>query len=300
MTDRRAEIESYMKFVVDRNGSDLILKVGRRPIARIFGDMTDVTGTPVMTDELIRELCFSLLTEKQRDHFLEEWELDFAHQIPGLARFRVNLMLQRGAVTMVARVIPFTIKSPQELGIPPVCLEFCGRPRGLILVTGPTGSGKTTTLASLVDHINSTRSEHIMTIEDPVEFVHPPKKSLINQRELHRDTLSFSNALREVLRQDPDVILVGEMRDLETISLAVTAAETGHLVLATLHTTDAVQTVDRLIDVFPPHQQAQIRMQISVNLVGIVSQTLVKKADGSGRVAAYETMKATPDRKSVV
>jgi twitching motility protein PilT len=294
MTDRKAEIEAYMKFVVDRQGSDLILKTGRRPIARIFGDMTDVTGTPVMHDELVRELVFSLLTDEQREHFLKEWELDFAHEIPGVARFRVNLMMQRGTVTMVARVIPYTIKSAKELGLPRVCLEFCQRPRGLILVTGPTGSGKTTTLAAMVHHINQSRPVHILTIEDPVEFVHTPIKALINQRELGRDTLSFANALREVLRQDPDVILVGEMRDLETISLAVTAAETGHLVLATLHTTDAVQTVDRLIDVFPPHQQAQIRMQISVNLVGIISQTLVKRADGNGRVAAYETMKATP------
>ncbi|NLC57802.1 MAG: type IV pilus twitching motility protein PilT [Armatimonadetes bacterium] len=294
MVDRKAEMESYLKFVVDRQGSDLILKFGRRPIARIFGDMTDVTGTPVMTDELVRELVFSILSEEQRERFLRDLELDFAYEIKGLARFRINLMFQRGCVSMVARVIPFHIKSVQELGLPPVCLDFCNRPRGLILVTGPTGSGKTTTLATMVDYINSTRAEHIMTIEDPVEFVHTPKKSLINQRELHRDTLSFANALREVLRQDPDVILVGEMRDLETISLAVTAAETGHLVLSTLHTTDAVQTVDRLIDVFPPHQQAQIRMQVSVNLVGIVSQTLVKRADGKGRVAAFETMRATP------
>ncbi len=288
------EIESYLKYVVDEGGSDLILKSGRPPIARVFGDTHPIPGSPVLEDHHTRDIVFAMLSEKQREKFLEEWELDLAYQVEGYGRFRVNLMFQRGTVTMVGRAIPFKIKTAQELNLPPICLEMCQRPRGLILVTGPTGSGKTTTLAAMVDYINQMRSEHIMTIEDPVEFVHPPKRALINQRELGTDTLSFGNALKEVLRQDPDVILVGEMRDLETISLAVTAAETGHLVLATLHTTDAVQTVDRLIDVFPPHQQAQIRMQVSVNLVGVVSQTLVKRADGKGRVAAFESMKATP------
>lgn len=290
----RQEMEAYLRYTVDKKGSDLIIKADRPPIARIFGEMTSVQGAPSLTPQRAEELAFSILTEQQREAFRKNWELDMAHEIPGCARFRVNVMRQRNTTTLVARVIPYRIQTAQELNLPPVCLEMCQRPRGMILVTGPTGSGKTTTLAAMVDYINASRAEHIMTIEDPVEFVHVPKKSLINQRELGRDTLSFANALREVLRQDPDIILVGEMRDLETISLAVTAAETGHLVLATLHTTDAVQTVDRLIDVFPPHQQAQIRMQVSVNLVGIISQTLVKKADGSGRVAAFETMKCTP------
>ncbi|MDH7568624.1 MAG: type IV pilus twitching motility protein PilT [Armatimonadota bacterium] len=288
------ELHSYLKYVVDRGGSDLILKMDSAPISRIFGDLLPIPGAPVLPDSRVRELVYSILSPQQKETFLKDLELDMAYEVKGLARFRVNLFQQRGGLSMVARVIPYRIQTAQELNLPPMVLELCQRPRGLILVTGPTGSGKTTTLAAMVDYINSTRAEHIVTIEDPVEFVHTPKKSLINQRELGRDTLSFANALREVLRQDPDVILVGEMRDLETISLAVTAAETGHLVLATLHTTDAVQTVDRLIDVFPPHQQSQIRMQVSVNLVGIISQNLIKRADGKGRVAAFETMRATP------
>jgi twitching motility protein PilT len=224
--------------------------------------------------------------------FERDMELDFAYEIPGVSRFRTNVMQQRETLTMCQRAIPFKVSTLEELNAPEALKDFCDRPRGLVLVTGPTGCGKSTTLAAAINYINNTRSEHIVTIEDPIEFVHEDKLSLINQRELGSDTHAFQNALRAVLRQDPDVILVGEMRDLETIGLAITAAETGHLVFATLHTTDAVQTVDRIIDVFPTHQQQQIRMQLSVNLIGVVSQTLLKKTDGKGRVAAWEVMTA--------
>lgn len=245
-------------------------------------------------------MIFSILTPQQIARFEEDLELDLSYSIPGLSRFRVNVMLQRGAVGLVARAIPAIINTLEELHLPPACKDFCERPRGLVLVTGPTGCGKTTTLAAMINYINTNFSHHIMTVEDPVEFVHEDKQSLINQRELLTDTLSFANALKYVLRQDPDVILVGEMRDLETIHLAITAAETGHLVFATLHTTDAIQTVDRVVDVFPTYQQQQVRMQLAVNLLGIVSQTLLKRADGKGRVAAFEVLVAVAAVRNLI
>jgi twitching motility protein PilT len=285
-------VDQLLMEVVRRNGSDLVLKADNHPLFRIYGDLIPYEQVPRLTGAQVKELVYSILDQKKRQAFERDLELDFAYEIPGVSRFRVNVMQQRETLTMCQRAIPFKVSTLDELNAPEVLKDFCKRPRGLVLVTGPTGCGKSTTLAAAIDYINETRSEHIVTIEDPIEFVHEDKLSLINQRELGSDTHGFQYALRAVLRQDPDVILVGEMRDLETIGLAITAAETGHLVFATLHTTDAVQTVDRIIDVFPTHQQQQIRMQLSVNLVGVVSQTLVKKADGKGRIAAWEVMSA--------
>jgi twitching motility protein PilT len=227
-------------------------------------------------------------------------ELDYAYELPQLARFRGNVMIQRGRITACYRTIPITIKTMADLGLPEVCKRLSDYPRGLVLVTGSTGSGKTTTLAAMVDYINSEKPMHILTVEDPIEYVQPCKQALVNQREVGEDTPTFAAALKFALRQDPDVILIGEMRDLETIGLAITAAETGHLVFGTLHTTDAVQTVDRVIDVFPPHQQQQVRMQMSVNLVGVLSQALVKTRDLNGRVAAFETMEAVPSIRNLI
>lgn len=292
-------INELLEMTVAMDGSDLHIKVGAPPLVRVRGDLAPLDMEP-LTAEQARELSYADLTVAQQDRFEEDYELDFAYAIPGLARFRGNLFLQRGFVQSVFRVIPLEIRTMADLNLPPVCKHFAERPRGLVLVTGPSGSGKSTTQAAMIDHINKTCPLHIMTIEDPVEFVHEDKKAVINQRELDRDTLSFNNALRAVLRQDPDVILVGEMRDLETISLAITAAETGHLVFGTLHTTDAIQTIDRVIDVFPQYQQQQIRMQLSVNLVGVVSQTLVKTKDGKGRVAAFETLVGIPSIRSMI
>lgn len=292
-------VDDLLKFTVQNDGSDLLLKADSPPLVRIHGELRPVKLLPLRAEE-VQELTYSILTDTQKRRFEEDLELDFAYEIPGVSRFRGNVFQQRETLGLSMRVIPFQVKTMDELGVPPVCKEFCERPRGLVLVTGPTGSGKSTTLAAMIDYINSKFPVHIVTIEDPIEFVHEDKKALINQRELHSDTLSFSNALRYVLRQDPDVILVGEMRDLETISLAITAAETGHLVLATLHTTDAVQTVDRIIDVFPQYQQNQVRMQLSVNLIGVVSQTLLRKADGKGRVAAFEVLVGVPAVRNLI
>jgi twitching motility protein PilT len=247
---------------------------------------------PSLSVDEAKRLSYSILTPEDRDSFERDWELDFGYDIEGLARFRVNLFVQRGMVGSVFRIIPFHIQTIEELALPDICRYFSERPRGLVLVTGPAGCGKSTTQAAMIDHVNKHSPVHIVTVEDPIEFVHDPNLALINQRELGRDTRSFANALKFVLRQDPDVILVGEMRDLETVQLAIRAAETGHLVLGTLHTTDAVQTVDRAIDIFPTHQQQQIRMQLSVNLLGVISQILVRRADGRGRVAAFETLVA--------
>jgi twitching motility protein PilT len=241
-----------------------------------------------------------MLTQKQRARFEEELELDFAHSVPGRGRFRVNVYRQRESLGAAFRVIPAEIKPLDALGIPPAVSRFAGLPRGLVLVTGPTGSGKSTTLAGLIDLANSTRSDHIMTVEDPIEFLHRHKSCLVNQREVGEDTHSFASALKHVLRQDPDIILVGELRDLETISVALTAAETGHLVFATLHTQDAAQTIDRVVDVFPTEQQEQIRAQLAATLQGVVCQTLCKTADGRGRVVATEVLMATPAIRNLV
>jgi twitching motility protein PilT len=293
-------VDQLLTEVVRRNGSDLIIKADNYPLFRIHGDLYPYQDAPRLTGEQAKALIYSILDQRKQEIFERDMELDFAYEIPGVSRFRTNVMMQRETLTMCQRAIPFKVSTLEELAVPEVVRDFCNRPRGLVLVTGPTGCGKSTTLAAAIDYINSTRSEHIVTIEDPIEFVHEDKLSLINQRELGSDTHSFGNALRAVLRQDPDVILVGEMRDLETIGLAITAAETGHLVFATLHTTDAVQTVDRIIDVFPTHQQQQIRMQLSVNLVGVVSQTLAKKTDGKGRIAAWEVMSAVSSIRNLI
>jgi twitching motility protein PilT len=247
-----------------------------------------------------REIIYSILTGDQRQRLETNWQLDFAYSIPGHARFRVNAYFQRGALGAAFRLIPFNLTSIDELGLPATVHEFTRKPRGFVLVTGPTGSGKSTSLAAMIDEINATREEHIMTIEDPIEFLHGHKKALVNQRELGSDAKSFSEALKAALRQDPDVILVGEMRDLETISTALTAAETGHLVFATLHTQDTAQTIDRIIDVFPAHQQGQVRVQLSVALQGIMTQQLLPTADGAGRVAATEVLVPNPAIRNLI
>jgi twitching motility protein PilT len=247
-----------------------------------------------------REIVYSILSNEQRQRLETDWQLDFAYSIPGLARFRVNAYYQRSAVGAAFRLIPVGLSSVDELGLPSVVHEFSSKPRGFVLVTGPTGSGKSTSLAAIIDEINQTREEHIMTIEDPIEFLHKHKKCLVNQRELGADAQSFGAALKAALRQDPDVILVGEMRDLETISIALTAAETGHLVFATLHTQDTAQTIDRIIDVFPPSQQGQVRVQLSVTLQGIMTQQLLPTADGAGRVVACEVLMPTPAVRNLI
>jgi twitching motility protein PilT len=275
------------------NGSDLHFKsdTGKAYI-RVHGELVPVDAAPFTSEEFEREL-FRFLQPHQVKRFRKDLELDFGLEIPGISRFRGNAYQQRNVTQAAFRVIPYEISSMEDLFLPMACYDFIERPRGLVLVTGPAGSGKSTSLAAMISRINATQPVHIVTVEDPIEFVHDDKMALINQREKDVDTLSFANALKYVLRQDPDVILVGEMRDLETIHLAITAAETGHLVFATLHTVDAVQTVDRIIDVFPQFQQQQVRMQLSVNLVGVVSQTLVRRKDNRGRVAAYEVLVAT-------
>jgi twitching motility protein PilT len=255
---------------------------------------------PVLTPENTRELMYSIMGDAHRRKYERDLEMDMAYELEGVARFRVNCFRQQGALGAVMRLIPIDIQSIDDLGLPPVLKEVAMRPRGLVLVTGPTGSGKSTTLAAMIDHINTYKRQHIMTIEDPIEFVHRDKTCAINQREVGMDTHSFADALRHVLRQNPDTILVGEMRDLETISLTITAAETGHLVFATLHTTDAMQTVDRAIDVFPPQQQAQIRMQLSVTLEAVVCQALLPKANVAGRIAAFEVMIASPAIRALI
>jgi twitching motility protein PilT len=286
--------------VLDRRASDLHITAGTPPMLRVRGRLAPMEGYPVLTPTDTREIVYSILSDSQRQKFENNWQLDFAYQIPGKARFRVNAYFQRSAVGAAFRLIPFDVVPLETLGLPPVVAEFANRPRGLVLVTGPTGSGKSTTLASLIDVINATREEHIMTIEDPIEFLHKHKKCMVNQRELGSDALSFADALKGALRQDPDVILVGEMRDLETIGTAITAAETGHLVFATLHTQDTPQTIDRIIDVFPSQQQGQIRAQLAVALQGIMTQTLLPTADGAGRTVAAEVLVPTPAVRNLI
>lgn len=255
---------------------------------------------PVVRQNDARELLDSILSDLQRDEFAMTWESDFAYSIPKVARFRVNAYIQRGSVGIAARILPPQIGSFESLGLPPIIEDLACRPRGLILVTGPTGSGKTTTLASVIDYINTNRSLHIVTIEDPIEYVHRHKQSIVTQREVGSDTKGFANALRYILRQDPDVVMIGEMRDLHTIQAALTAAETGHLVFATLHTQDAAQTIDRVIDVFPPAQQQQVRIQLASTLQGIVSQQLLPTVDGGGRILAYEVLIPTPAVRNLI
>ena len=286
--------------VLDAGCSDLHLTVGARPTVRLNGHLTQLDDFPVLTPTVIQQTIYAILTQKQREKFEEELELDFAYSLPGRARFRVNLYKQRDALGAAFRLIPYEIKPLEDLGVPPTVGNFAMLPRGFVLVTGPTGSGKSTTLAAVVDLANRSRRDHIMTCEDPIEFLHEHKSCLVNQREVGEDTWSFKNALKHVLRQDPDIILVGEMRDLETIEIALTAAETGHLVMATLHTQDAAQTIDRVIDVFPPHQQQQVRVQLAGALQGVVCQQLIKTADGKGRVVATEILVATPAIRNLI
>jgi twitching motility protein PilT len=286
--------------MIGRKASDLHLTAGARPTIRVRGRLVPLDNYPVLTPAGTREVVYSILNNDQRQRLETDWQLDFAYPVPGLGRFRVNAYFQRASIGAAFRLIPFEILTIDELGLPPVLHEFGRKPRGFVLVTGPTGSGKSTTLAAVVDEVNETREDHILTIEDPIEFLHTHKRCIVNQRELGADAQSFAAALRAALRQDPDVILVGEMRDLETIQTALTAAETGHLVLATLHTQDAPQTIDRIIDVFPSHQQGQVRTQLSVALQGIVTQQLLPTLDGSGRVVAAEVLIPTAAVRNLI
>jgi twitching motility protein PilT len=286
-------INDLLKIAVERKSSDLHLKVGSHPVIRVDGDLTPLGELKRLMQEDTIAMAFSIMNARQKQRFKEELELDIAYSVPGLGRFRCNVFQQRGAVGLVLRVIPARIQSVRELMLPPVLERICEERRGLILCTGTTGSGKSTSLAAMIDYINASRTEHIITVEDPIEFLHRDKKSIVNQREIDVDTHSFSGALRAALRQDPDVILVGEMRDYETIETALLAAETGHLVFSTLHTLDATETVNRIISVFPPHHQKQIRIQLSQVLKAILSLRLMPRADGMGRVPAAEILIST-------
>ncbi len=293
MEEKSIDIIHLLKLAYSSHASDLHITVGAPPIFRVDGELKrygQTLLTPAMTEQMAR----TLIKPEQYELFLHRGELDFSYGVPGVSRFRVNAYMQRSCIGLVARVIPTTVPSLRSLNMPEILTRLAQKPQGLLLVTGPTGSGKSTTLAAVIDYINQTMSRHIITLEDPIEYLHRHGRSIINQREVGFDTNNFANGLRAALRQDPDVILVGEMRDLETIHTAITAAETGHLVLATLHTSDAVQTIDRIIDVFPAHQQPQIRIQLASVLVGVVSQRLFPKAEGKGRVAATEILVNTP------
>lgn len=293
-------VNELLDRVILMRGSDLHLSAGSHPVVRVHGELIPLTDMPVLNGSQIRQMIYSIISQKQREKFETELELDTSYTLPGKSRFRLNIFLQRDSVGAVMRVIPYEIVEFDELGIPTAVRQFAYLPRGLVLVTGPTGSGKSTTLASLVDIINREKACHIMTVEDPIEFLHDHKRALVNQREVGEDTHSFAKALKHVLRQDPDVILVGEMRDLETISTALTAAETGHLVFATLHTQDAPQSIDRVIDVFPAHQQQQIRVQLAASLQGIVTQQLAPTTDGQGRAVICEVLVATPAIRNLI
>jgi twitching motility protein PilT len=290
MPENSFSIDTLLEQMVAHNASDLHVTVGSKPALRVRGHLERLEAFPVMTADLSRQLLYRIISSEQQKRLEIERQLDLSYSIPGLARFRVNIYSQRESLAGAFRLIPADLKSLEELGLPTSLYELCNKPRGLVLVTGPTGSGKSTSLAALIDEINRTRADHIITIEDPIEFLHRHKRCIVNQRELGPDATTFADALRGALRQDPDVILLGEMRDLETISTALTAAETGHLVFATLHTQDAASTVDRVIDVFPAGQQGQIRTQLAGTLEGVVAQTLLPTADGQGRAAAVEIL----------
>jgi twitching motility protein PilT len=293
-------LSDLLLHVLDTGCSDLHMTVGAPPTVRMHGRLVPLDDYPTLSPQLIQKTMYAVLTQRQREKFEHHLELDFAYSIPGRARFRVNLYRQRDAVGAAFRLIPYDIKKLEELGVPPSVANFAMLPRGFVLVTGPTGSGKSTTLAGIVDLANRQRRDHIMTVEDPIEFLHTHQGCLVNQREVGEDTHDFQSALKHVLRQDPDIILVGEMRDLETISVALTAAETGHLVFATLHTQDVAQTIDRVIDVFPPSQQQQVRVQLAGALQGVVCQQLLKTQDGKGRVVATEVLVATPAIRNLI
>lgn len=299
MTNQELRIELLLEEVVRKRGSDLHIQVGLPPMIRVDGSLMPVAGTDTLDAGTVERLVFTILDEEQQQILTKDKEFDFSFAFGTMGRFRVNAFHERGNLAAALRLIPNEIKSIAELGMPPAVMSFSDFPRGLVLVTGPTGSGKSTTLAALVDKINSERAQHIITIEDPIEFTHKSKKSVVVQREVHYDTYSFSAALRSSLRQDPDVVLIGEMRDLETISAAITIAETGHLVFATLHTNSAAQSIDRMIDVFPPHQQAQVRAQLSNILMAICSQRLVP-AIGGGRVVAAEILVANSAVRNII
>lgn len=299
MKENELRIEILLEEVVRKRASDLHLQVGLPPMLRVDGSLVPITGYDSLNEEQVELLIFAILDEEQRQVLQKDKEFDFSFAFGDLGRFRVNAFHERGNLAGALRLIPNEIEDIASLGMPPVVNKFAEYPRGLVLVTGPTGSGKSTTLAALVDKINAERAQHIITIEDPIEFTHKSKKSVVVQREVHYDTYSFSAALRSALRQDPDVVLIGEMRDLETISAAITIAETGHLVFATLHTNSAAQSIDRMIDVFPPHQQPQIRAQLANILMAICSQRLVP-AIGGGRVVAAEVLVANPAVRNII
>ncbi|MFC3860850.1 type IV pilus twitching motility protein PilT [Deinococcus antarcticus] len=299
MTQSQVDITDILRLAAELNASDVILTAGLPPQFKLSGKY-DAQGFAALSPTDTRKLMYSMMNERQQRTFEERRELDFSFALGEKARFRVNAFMQRGFVGGVMRLIPTQIKSAQDMSLPQSVVDMANAPRGLVLVTGPTGSGKSTTLAAMIDHINTTKKLHIVTIEDPIEFMHSNKESIINQREIGVDTLSFEDALRAVLRQAPDVILVGEMRDYETIKAAVTAAETGHLVMGTLHTNSAPESIDRIVDVFPEEQQAQIRVQLANNLVGIMTQQLLPRADGQGRVLAYELLLANPAVRSLI
>lgn len=292
-------IYDLLKIMIEKNASDLHVTTASPPRLRIDGKLVPLDH-PQLSPIETKALCYSILTDAQKQKFEEHNELDLSFGVKGLSRFRGNIFMQRGAVAAAFRTIPFEIKTFKDLGLPEVVNELIKKPRGLILCTGPTGSGKSTTLAAMIDRINSERYEHIITVEDPIEYLHTHKKCLINQREVNADTASFKAALRYVLRQDPDIVLIGEMRDLETIEAALTVSETGHLSLATLHTNSAVQTINRIIDVFPPHQQEQIRVQLSFVLEGILSQQLIAHKSGKGRVLAIEVLVPNPAIRNLI
>ncbi len=293
-------LRALLEEMIEREASDLHITAGERPKLRIDGDITDSSVPDILTPKDTLQLAYSVLTENQKKRFETEDELDFSFGIQNLARFRGNVFKQRGCVAVVIRMIPFNVRTFQDLGLPPVVAKLAERPRGLILVTGPTGSGKSTTLAAVIDKINKERRGHIITVEDPIEFIHRHQSCIVNQREVGTDTKSFGSALKYALREDPDVILVGEMRDLETISAALTIAETGHLALATLHTNSAAESINRIIDVFPSSQQPQVRAQLAFVLEGVLTQTLLQKASGRGRVMAAEIMVATPAIRALI
>jgi twitching motility protein PilT len=293
-------LDEVLIYLLEHHGSDLHLTVNSPPMIRVHGELEPVPGYRALTAHQLQESIYSILTERQKQRFEETKELDLAYEMPGAARFRVNLMQQRGVVTAVLRAIPWEILPLEALNMPTILADFAMLPRGLVLVTGPTGSGKSTTLAAIIDRANRTRKGHILTIEDPIEFVHQNRGCVVNQREVGEDTRSFSEALTHALRADPDIILVGEMRDLDTISTALTAAETGHLVFATLHTSSAASTIDRIIDVFPPEQQEQVRAQLASSVQAIVCQTLCRRSDNGGRVAATEVLIATPAVRNLI
>ncbi len=292
------DITTLLGFSVKQGASDLHLTAGMPPLIRVDGDIRPI-NVPAMGHKEVHGLIYEIMTDRQRKEYEQFMETDFSFEVPGLARFRVNAFNQNRGAGAVFRTIPSKILSMEDLGMGPIFKQISDVPRGLVVITGPTGSGKSTTLAAMIDYINNTRYEHILTIEDPIEFVHQSKKCLINQREVHRDTLGFSEALRSALREDPDIILVGELRDLETIRLALTAAETGHLVFGTLHTTSAAKTIDRVIDVFPAAEKSMVRSMLSESLQAVVSQALMKK-NGGGRVAAHEIMIGTPAIRNLI